>query len=231
MKIGGFFLPFAEIKGERNDLFMKNKRIWYGIIAIFLSLILYTVVSYFITKMKRTDYISAFIGGAGSILGGLLTLAGVWWTITRQNNDKFIDEFPRKIKELDSITEHLRSICEEEKEHILFKAFYNNQPQEPLIFDQAFDGFIDRSIYIDGIVYREFQSLKALYKKGLEEARTHWGERELKSDDQFNGPVYGFPTEATNKIDLIYLKVHKSFKATLNRIEKHKKNMEDRYFH
>lgn len=70
-----------------------------------------------------------------------------------------------------------------------------------------------------------------MYKKGLEEARTHWGERELKSDDQFNGPVYGFPTEATNKIDLIYLKVHKSFKATLNRIEKHKKNMEDRYFH
>lgn len=100
MKIGGFFLPFAEIKGERNDLFMKNKRIWYGIIAIFLSLILYTVVSYFITKMKRTDYISAFIGGAGSILGGLLTLAGVGGLLQGKITINLLMSFQEKSRNL-----------------------------------------------------------------------------------------------------------------------------------
>lgn len=65
------------------------KENWKMLIAILLIVILFPSIILIASNNKLLSYNTAIaiIGYGGSILGGFLTLYGVWWTIKEQNNN------------------------------------------------------------------------------------------------------------------------------------------------
>jgi Na+/glutamate symporter len=84
---------------------------------------------------------SGLIGFAGSVLGGIFTRWGVNKTLKIQDKEKFRDECPLKIKNLDSINEELIRFLENEGEkyNVLYDVLYKaRQETRPKIDNSSF---------------------------------------------------------------------------------------------
>jgi hypothetical protein len=71
---------------------MINKSTLYSLIALILTLDLYSVVAYYYIKMNF-DFASDYIGVVGSLFRGLNTIAGFGWTICKMTLVLFIQVF------------------------------------------------------------------------------------------------------------------------------------------
>ena len=65
------------------------KENWRILVVIIVIVVLFPTIMLITTYYKIIPYDSAIaiIGYGGSILGGFLTLYGVWWTIKEQNKN------------------------------------------------------------------------------------------------------------------------------------------------
>jgi hypothetical protein len=71
---------------------MINKSTLYSLIALILTLDMYSVVAYYYIKMNF-DFASDYVGVVGSLLGGLNKLTVFVWTISKMTFVLFIQVF------------------------------------------------------------------------------------------------------------------------------------------
>ncbi len=95
-----------------------------------------------------TTMIAGVLAFAGSIIGGSLTLIGVKWTLEKQANDRYVDEFPKKRQSLTVIISHITKLT---NLHNPLLDYYNGPSEREIAL--LFDELKNEATKIDGIVY------------------------------------------------------------------------------
>lgn len=129
-------------------------------LVFFIVIICVTIFSMFIIfetidSISR-DYRYAVIGATGSLIGGGLTLIGVWWTIRQNNKDKFVNDFPKKIKAYNEIIIKIQTILDSKK-------FLVIHPEYEKEYMRLFDDMILKTVDINGVAYFKVYELKDIY--------------------------------------------------------------------
>ncbi|PAF35574.1 hypothetical protein CHH58_16090 [Terribacillus saccharophilus] len=85
---------------------------FYTVLAVigFAAIMTAVVAMFMVLDLGEREYISAFIGLAGAIIGGLITLVGVYLTIRHTDKNREKDNLPKKIYRLEKAADILKKV-------------------------------------------------------------------------------------------------------------------------
>jgi hypothetical protein len=122
-------------------------------LAIFVVVIVFIFVY---IDANAEEYRFAVIGATGSLIGGALTLVGVWWTMQRNYKEKFIEDFPKKIKAYNDLSNALHNIIEKNT----YLGIFSNVEAK---FLRRVDEMLLMTLNIDGNAYLKVKELKKIH--------------------------------------------------------------------
>lgn len=95
-------MPQDKNKKENIDRFI----LWILVITVCTSNFIFIMINLF--EVNWSDgRLSALASIVGNIIGGLLTLGGVWLTLHRQEKVQFLSSFPIKLQNMEEIEKYL----------------------------------------------------------------------------------------------------------------------------
>lgn len=208
-------------RGDYMEKFERHLINWL-LIGFFLIIDLALIPLMFIYFWpEQAPYIGDIFTWTGAIIGGTLTLVGVRLTLTRQADEKFLNDFPRKIKllyEMQDVFDNMLNMCSHEIDLI------NNGERSALKLDLSryLSKLIDLSSNIDGEVFGLINALKFNIKSFDESADTL-----VKVDD------YGQPLIL--KEDISYYRfllelLKKNINSISNHVDNHRVKQANRFY-
>jgi hypothetical protein len=207
----------------------KNFILYFIIFSLAIGdFLLYMGILSMFFKWDET-LIVGLLGFTGAIIGGSLTLIGVKWSISRQDEEKFRDEFPNKIVNLDTLIDTLSDLYNVDKEAFLLNAIRNSHINEEPIMRDIFNNLIRYSVNVDGIVYKKINSIREFYYlelKSIKKIRNY----KVVGYDSMDRPITKPTEEAAKEIAKTTEIVIQKFNDLINELKKHKSKMENRYF-
>ncbi|MDP4086036.1 MAG: hypothetical protein Q8934_15640 [Bacillota bacterium] len=195
------------------------EKVFYILLSIALLLFIFILLMEYIDHIGK-DYRFAIIGALGSIIGGSLTLVGVWLTIKIQFKSNFINEFPKKIRMIDHLKEQIRGIP---SGNIFKDIFYGNQS---IAYKQMIDNFKVSTTEIDGKSYFIVCKLDNLYEDFVTERKEFIKYR--PTQDKMERPI---PTEESiTKLKDLENEYTSIINSIANELDQHGKNLIAKFF-
>jgi hypothetical protein len=207
-------------------MFEKEKRmmVFLSISLLFAVVITVIIACYSGIRIGEAD-ILAFLG---SIIGGVITLAGVYFTIIssfksvelslrEQERNRFINSYPTKIKNLREIISEINQIRTDLSESNLTGLRDITKKLEPLI---------DKAVYVDGIVYENVNRMNR-YVKSYLVPRFEWENSIYLIDKWGNVKI----KEGQEDASLETIEHLKQYLATnVQELQQHRERMRDTFY-
>lgn len=183
------FLVDVSFMGWRTSITFGNTDSWIGFFA---------------------SYFGAIFGG---VVGGLFTYLGVKQTINTQNKQKFIDEFPEKIKLLTDTLLKLKTQRDYYNEKEYFIKGYAQFKHHSEYFDMisnTVSSATESGIKIDGALYEKMKELRSRKDNCILKSANHLlisqviADDEFGTNERFSKDSMGFRQRVQDEITLIY---------------------------
>ncbi|ANC77392.1 hypothetical protein ABE65_011500 [Fictibacillus phosphorivorans] len=196
-----------------------DKTIKY-LLIVGLVIFIFIITIGFVNAIGK-DYKYAIVGLLGSVIGGFLTLIGVWWTLKEQYKTNFLNDFPKKIRSFDELKQKIKNINSE----TFFLESELHSANLDKMYDQLLEDLRMLTVDLDGSSYFIVNKLDGLFKAYKKE------KREVSSYFLTGPNNYPMLTEESKreikkiqeKYDLIILNI-------TNDLEEHGKVLLNQYF-
>lgn len=201
------FLVDVSFMGWRTSITFGNTESWIGFFA---------------------SYFGAIFGG---VIGGLFTYLGVKQTINIQNKQKYIDEFPEKIKLLTDTLLKLktqRDYFNESDYFIKGYAQFKNHSEYFNMISSTVSSAAESGIKIDGSLYEKMKELRSRKDNCILKSVNHPLISQIIADDEF-GTNERFSKESTNFRQRVQDEITLIFNDLIAIFENHQFKMEEKF--
>jgi hypothetical protein len=190
------------------------------LLIVGLVIFIFIITIGFVNAIGK-EYKYAIVGLLGSVIGGFLTLIGVWWTLREQFKTNFLNDFPKKIKSFDELKQKIKNISS--NNFFLEREHYSANLH--ITYDQLVDDLRLLTVDLDGSTYFIVSKLDGLFEAYKEERR--------KVSKYIPTEENSYPeltTESRNEIKKVQEKYDQIIKEIVKELEEHGKIMLDQYF-
>jgi hypothetical protein len=157
--------PFIEIIGEKGGEKVEVVKKYIPYFVLFTALVIDLIIFYAILdllKVFEKEIIAALIGFIGSVIGGLLTLIGVKWTLDSQQRKERLEKYEKAnfvftelLPKLTEVYNNIKSLNPSNWAVMIDKVVENSKALEKNAADLSIE-----SMHIDIEFYRAVKSIE-----------------------------------------------------------------------